>query len=279
MPILMKEAGAVFMNKICVVTKNKETYFIKKLIEEVGDRLTFFNPWSDYTIPESDLYFARTTGVYHNDLDLLMMGTLPHEKVINPVPALKRFRSKSTQYYWFEDQDIPALPWLSLQGEDPIQVEKFFRLYPEVVVKPIIGQGGWGVEAFNWEGFSRWWKKKKREQDESYLIQPLIRGASEFRVFFCKNLEPIVLKRKAQSGIAANFQKEGSAEICELPEDTKEIVSKLISKSGAFYGAIDLFMTDHGPYILELNTVPGIEQLEKITGKNMIKEILGQLVG
>ncbi len=65
------------MNKLVVVTKNKETYFVRRLIEEVGNRAVFFNPWQDFILPESEKYLVRTTGVYRSDLDLHFLSTLP----------------------------------------------------------------------------------------------------------------------------------------------------------------------------------------------------------
>lgn len=259
------------MNKLVVLAKNQNTYFIKRLTEEVRDGVAFFNPWADLLLPEGENYLVRTTGVYGNDLDLLFLKSLPAEKIINPLPSIQRFRSKSAQYHWMEEQGLPMLHWLPVKGIDLITIEKFFRLYPESVVKPIIGQGGWGVEALSWERFKSW--KKKRGTDESYLLQPLIKGATEYRYFFIKDDFEIALKRTAKSGIAANFQKQGGAEVCDFPEEFKPVVQKIIQTSGAQYGALDLLIDDKALYVLELNVVPGIEQLEKVSGINIMARL------
>jgi glutathione synthase/RimK-type ligase-like ATP-grasp enzyme len=265
------------MNNICVVAKNKETYFIKKLMNTLGHSLQVFDPWSDFMVPEADFYITRTTGVYGSDLDLLMLNHLPKHKLINSLDVLKRFRSKPIQYSWFEQQDIPILPWLSLKNCDLITVEKFFRLYPEVIVKPSIGQGGWGVEALRWSDFKAW--KKKKGNDTDYLMQPYLKGASEFRYFFMKGLSPIVLHRSVKTGVAANFRKQGEAIVSSLPEKFSPLMKDLVSKSQAFYGAIDLLVQDERPYVLELNSVPGIEQLEKVSGREVIQELVNGLTG
>lgn len=262
------------MNKLVIITKNKQTYFIERLIKEVGDgQAVLFDPWSDLTLPDADYYLIRTTGVYGSDLDLMMIQGLPQDRVINPIMTLKNFRSKSAQYTWFDEQDFPALHWIPLQGADLLIVERFFRLYPQVVVKPLIGQGGWGIEVFTWATFKSWWKKKKGK-DESYLMQPLISGARELRYFFIKNTFNLCIERKAKSGIAANFKLHGSAVQTDLPAEFQDMVDRLIESSGALYGAIDLFIDEGRPVILELNTVPGIEQLEEVTGLNIIQKLL-----
>ncbi len=261
------------MNQICVLAKNSQTYFIRRLIEEVGNRVALFNPWADFELPEANCYLARTTGVYKSDLDLSLMKGIDQNKLINPLAALVRFRSKSSQYQWFDDQDIPALPWLPLQNADLIQVERFFRLYPFLVVKPLVGQGGWGVEVLTWESFGAWWKKR-RGKDESYLLQPYIRETLEFRCFFIEGEAPLFLERSARTGVAANFKAQGSAKVSRFPQEYKEWLGQIISKSGLKYGAIDLFMKSTGPVVLEINAAPGIEQLELLTGKNVIQPLL-----
>lgn len=263
------------MNKLCVVAKNKETYFIKRLIEEVGQSVMLFDPWSDFTIPEAELYLVRTTGVYRSDLDLMLLQTLPPEKIVNGLNALRRFRSKDGQYEWFEKENFPAMPWLGLKGTDLITVEKFFRLYPEAVVKPLNGQGGRGIEGLNWENFKSW--KKSRGSDEDYLLQPFIKDAIELRYFFIRGNEPIVLERKSKSGLAANFRKQGEAKLSVLPTGLEPMIRDLVEKSGLMYGAVDLLIKDGHPYVLEMNSVPGIEQLENISGMNIPASLIKAL--
>jgi glutathione synthase/RimK-type ligase-like ATP-grasp enzyme len=260
------------MNKLVIIAKNSKTYFIDRLIKEVGN-VELFNPWTDMTLPVADHYVMRTTGVYRSDLDLMIAQALPQERIINSLVALKRFRSKSSQYTWFEELDFPVLHWLALKGTDLITIEKFFRLYPSVVVKPLVGQGGWGIEVLTWKTFKTWWKKRKG-RDEDYLIQPFIKGARELRYFFIKDTFSVTLERKFRSGVAANFKLQGTAFTTELPEEFKELVNRVVDSSRALYGAIDLLIDDGHLIILELNTVPGIEQLEQVTGLNIIQKLL-----
>jgi glutathione synthase/RimK-type ligase-like ATP-grasp enzyme len=260
------------MNKLIVFAKNKNTYFIKRLIEEVDFGVELFDPWSDFELPRGDFYLVRTTGVYQSDLDLLILKSLPQDKISNPLATIDIFRSKKNQYLWLESHGYPILPWIDLSKTDDIQKERFFRLYPEVVSKPIFGQGGWGIELFNWDKFKGWWKRKKGK-DESYLIQPYIKNAKEFRGFFIQGHPMIFLERRAQHSIAANFTQSGNAAWVEIEERYKGLLEQLARESGAFYGAIDFFIQEEQLILLELNAVPGIEQLERVTGKNIMKEL------
>jgi glutathione synthase/RimK-type ligase-like ATP-grasp enzyme len=259
------------MNKICVVAKNKETYFIKRLIEEVGQNLSLFNPWEDLEFPDADLYLSRCTGVYGSDLDLVFLKTVS-SKLINNFHVLNLFRSKKTQYEWFEHENIPSLPWISIQGQNLTTIEKFFRLYPESVVKPLVGQGGWGVEKLVWGEFKSW--KKKKNSDDRYLLQPLIKDGREYRTFFIQGGKSWTLERKNRSGVAANFKNQGEAILTQLPPEASSEIQRLIEMSKAHYGAIDLIIKDGIISILELNIAPGVEQLEKVTGENVVRELV-----
>lgn len=262
------------MKNIVIVAKNQETHFIKRMIEEAGQKsCEFFNPWKDFSIPEGSFYLVRTTGIHHSDLDLLMLSGLESNKVINPLRSLRRFRSKKTQYEWMEEVNFPILPWLDLRGCDLLTVEKFFRLYPEMVVKPHCGQGGWGIEVLTWESFKTWWKKKQN-RDEDYLLQPYQRGSEEFRYFFIKGEWSATLKRIAQKGVAANFKNDGKAEIAALPDQFALALQEVAERSGLLYGAIDVLVDGNNLAILDVNSVPGIEQLEAVTGENVMSKLL-----
>ncbi len=264
------------MNKIIVLAKNKQTHFIKRLIEEVGEGVELFDPWSDFLLPDGQRYLVRTTGVYGSDLDLMMLKTLPAGAVFNSPAVLRRFRSKDEQYSWFEERDVLCLPWIPLQGTDIVTVEKFFRLYPNAVVKPLRGQGGWGIEALTWDKFRTW--KKQRGTDQAYLLQPFIKNAVEFRFFFLTGEAPLVLERRPRSGVAANFRRDSEARVSTLPQEFRKGIEDLVEASGASYGAVDLIISDGRAYVLELNTVPGVEQLEALTGENVVGRIVRRLL-
>ena len=56
------------MNKLVIITKNPQTYFIERLIKDVGeDKVKLFNPWTDLEFPMGENYLVRTTGVYGSD--------------------------------------------------------------------------------------------------------------------------------------------------------------------------------------------------------------------
>ena len=60
----------------------------------------------------------------------------------------------------------------------------------------------------------------------------------------------------------------------QLPPEASSEIQRLIEMSKAHYGAIDLIIKDGIISILELNIAPGVEQLEKVTGENVVRELV-----
>ena len=254
------------MNKILVVAKNPETYFIKRLTQEVGeDRIQLYNPWIDPAPLGFNRILFRSFGVYHSDkdLDFVRSSLIP---TLNSIESLQIFRSKSSQYQFFNSRNHPSLPWWHLKDWEEEGGDLF-------LVKPDLGQGGWGIQVMSADALSGWREEKFVQEDLSWIVQPFVR-APEYRVFFMGN-ERITLKRVPKMNHkAANFAQEGEATVVKTPFHVSLPVEKLIFDSQAYYGAIDLLDTPNGIVFLEVNVVPGIEQLEKITGINIIRGLL-----
>lgn len=251
------------MNKLCVVARNRETYFIKRLTEEVGD-IFFWNPWESNLIPEADIYLMRTSGVYGDDrdIDLLRDNKRP---IINPIAAHELLRDKARQFRFLEKKGFHLIPWKTLDDRGEFLPEK-------ILIKPIRGQGGWGIRTMNQEEFLAW---EKSTTDRSWIIQPYLEEVKELRLFFCGD-EEILLERTG--GIAANFSQGGRAMMIPIPDALSELGEEIRMITGLLYGSVDLFQTKNGEHlILEINPVPGVEQLEKVTGLNIIRKVISHL--
>ena len=251
------------MNKLCVVTRNQETYFIKRLTEEVRE-LVFWNPWENAGLPDAETYLVRTSGVYGDDRDLDLLRNSPHT-VINPVSSHELLRDKAKQFLFLERKGFHLIPWNTLDGRGDFLPEK-------ILIKPIRGQGGWGIRVMNQEEFLKW---EKKTTDRSWLVQPYLENVKELRLFFCGD-EEVLLERTGE--IAANFTQGGSARMIPVPSELSELGEEIRMITGLRYGAIDLFETEKGEHlILEINPVPGIEQLEKVSGLNIVRKVISIL--
>lgn len=251
------------MNKLCVVARNRETYFAKRLTEEVRDIL-FWNPWEEKLLPDADKYLVRTSGVYGDDRDLESLRKTK-KMVLNPVSAHELLRDKAQQFRFLERKGFHLIPWKTLDDRGEFLPEK-------ILIKPIRGQGGWGIRVMNREEFLLW---ESLTTDRSWIIQPFLENVKELRLFFCGD-EEILFKRTGE--MAANFNQGGSAQLIPMPGSLGELGEEIRMITGLSYGAVDLFETQDGQHlILEINPVPGVEQLEKVSGLNIVRKVVSLL--
>ncbi len=258
------------MNEIAVIAKNKSTYFIKRLTQEVGD-VPVFDPWTESNVPEAHFYLVRTTGVYRDDGDLTFLEQLKRP-VFNSALAMKLFRLKSEGNHFLTKKGFCSP--VTLRLEDSKSSLDFVKHFGKVIVKPERGQGGWGIKILNPETFSEWWVEQEKKKDLDYILQEFLGDWEEYRVFFMGQVKQVTLKRTSP-GAAANFAVGGKAVLAELPSMVP--IHEIIEASQCVYGSIDIMCRKKQYSILEVNVSPGIEQLEMVSGQNIIKPLVSYL--
>lgn len=262
------------MNKYSVFARHPQTSFIQRLTEEVGDSLRLINPWEGESLPREGIAILRPSSRYRDsDEWTCFQNVSPHLRIINSPSAFAKFRTKDLQYLFWDSQGISVLPWLPLAGLNQKKALSFLhQLGKEGIIKPTLGLQGWGVRSICPESFKQWWEDKVIEGDLDYLIQRQALG-EEYRVFFIGE-KRWVLKRQGVAGEAANYARGGSATLTTLPTRHRDLVEKIISLSNAHYGAVDFIEEGGSLWPLDLNLAPGIEQLESVSGQNIMRELL-----
>jgi glutathione synthase/RimK-type ligase-like ATP-grasp enzyme len=262
------------MNKLWVLAKNFNTYFIQRLIDEVGE-VTCFNPWDEPPPAAAQgVVLVRSSGVYRSDLDLEVIEQhFSHCRVLNPLSILKTFRSKPRQYQALESLGLKILPWLDLQSATRQNLSEFIQLTgrQKFVLKPHRGQGGWGIRVLTGSETGPW---LQQSSDREYLLQPYLEHAPEWRVFFHPDQPELCLRRKGT--MAANFAQGGTAEVSRTPRELQHLVQELRSQ-GFAYGAVDALEWEGQFWPIDINATPGVEQLEAVTGQNIVRALVRSL--
>lgn len=264
------------MNKLQIFAKNPHTFFIDRIKEEaslLGVEVGITNPWLEkaYQKNSSEVFLVRSTSIHGTDDDLSYIEKFDL-KTLPPLKALKILRTKPQQFAYFSAQNIGHLPWRNLLTVAEEEIRDFAKNKKKLLIKPQRGQAGWGVRVFSGvEELLEWWHSSS---DREYLLQPYIEEHEEVRVFFMENTY-LALKR-VKKGVAANFRQDGQAIQIPVPPQLQEIVEKIRQDLKLTYGAADFLLSSPKgtPYLLEMNLVPGIEQLEGVTGRNIAKELL-----
>jgi glutathione synthase/RimK-type ligase-like ATP-grasp enzyme len=194
---------------------------------------------------------------------------------------------KTRQSLWMAQQQWPLLPFFthrgSLSAEDPAwRAFHDQHLTPDGwVLKMNRGQRGVGVHFLKTEmELLSWCETLWRMGDQDFLIQPRVAQGPEYRITLLGQKVWAVLKRSSDKAVA-NFAQGGEARellFTEWPFELKRLIDQITARPVAQVLSLDILMSAHGPVISDINTVPGFEQLEAVTGRNFAGDLLKGLL-
>lgn len=109
------------------------------------------------------------------------------------------------------------------------------------------------------------------------IVQEFVKEAkgSDIRAFVVDGVVVGAMKRSAKKGeFRSNLHRGGTAEIYDLTEEEENAALKAARVLGLGICGVDMLQSESGPLILEVNSSPGLEGIEKATGKNIAKSII-----
>ncbi|SHF95503.1 SSU ribosomal protein S6P modification protein [Mariniphaga anaerophila] len=109
------------------------------------------------------------------------------------------------------------------------------------------------------------------------IVQEFIEEAkgADIRAFVVDGVVVGAMKRQAKQGeFRSNLHRGGTAEVIELTEEEENAALKAARVMGLGICGVDMLKSNYGPLILEVNSSPGLEGIEKATGKNIAKNII-----
>lgn len=100
-------------------------------------------------------------------------------------------------------------------------------------------------------------------------------GGADLRVFIVGGNIVGAMKRQGKEGeFRSNLHRGGSASIIELTEEEENTALKAARVLGLGVAGVDLLQSKKGPLVLEVNSSPGLEGIEKATNKDIAKQII-----
>jgi ribosomal protein S6--L-glutamate ligase len=112
------------------------------------------------------------------------------------------------------------------------------------------------------------------------IVQEFIREAkgADIRAFVIDGHVVGAMKRQAKEGeFRSNLHRGGTAEVVQLSR-TEEIAALKAAKAlGLGIAGVDMLQSERGPLIIEVNSSPGLEGIERATQKDIAGEIIKYL--
>ncbi|QNL49500.1 30S ribosomal protein S6--L-glutamate ligase [Olivibacter sp. SDN3] len=109
------------------------------------------------------------------------------------------------------------------------------------------------------------------------LIQEYIKESrgEDVRVFIVDGKVVGSMKRIAKEGeFRSNLHRGGIADTIRLTKAEKDTALRAAAELGLTVCGVDMLQSDRGPLVLEVNSSPGLEGIEKATGKNISASII-----
>lgn len=113
-----------------------------------------------------------------------------------------------------------------------------------------------------------------------FLVQEFIKDSpgTDYRAFVIGDKVVASFKRQAQGDeFRSNLHLGGSGEKAKITPEERAMCIKATKAMGLKVAGVDFLRSSKGPLIMEVNSSPGLEGIEKYTGKNVAEKIISYI--
>lgn len=111
-----------------------------------------------------------------------------------------------------------------------------------------------------------------RNLDAHFLVQEFVKEAkgADIRCFVIGNKVVASMKRQAKEGeFRSNIHRGGTATPIRITPEERSTAVRAARIMGLNVAGVDLLRSNHGPVVMEVNSSPGLEGIERATGKDV----------
>jgi len=104
------------------------------------------------------------------------------------------------------------------------------------------------------------------------MVQEFIKeaGGSDIRCFVVGGKVVAAMRRVAKEGeFRSNLHRGGTAEVVKLSPEERSTAVRAANIVGLNVAGVDILRSNHGPVVMEVNSSPGLEGIEGVTGKDI----------
>ena len=109
------------------------------------------------------------------------------------------------------------------------------------------------------------------------IVQEFIKESKgmDVRAFVVDGRVVGAMKRTGKEGeFRSNLHRGGSAQLIELTQEEETTAIKAAKALGLHVAGVDMLQSERGPLVIEVNSSPGLEGIEKATGQDIAGEIV-----
>ena len=164
-------------------------------------------------------------------------------------------------------------------ADHPSEVDRILKAVgrPPYVIKVIEGSQGLGVVKADSESAARSVIEALQGLKAKILVQEFIAEAegADLRCFVVKDKVVASMRRQgAPDDFRSNLHRGGSATSCKLTRAEREMAVKAAKAMGLSVAGVDLLQSHRGPLVMEVNSSPGLEGIERATGIDVASKVI-----
>jgi ribosomal protein S6--L-glutamate ligase len=202
-----------------------------------------------------------------------MMGVYP----LNESVAIGRSRDKLRSMQLMARDGI-GLP-VTTFAHDAKQTEEVLKLAGDapLVIKLLEGTQGLGVVLADTNRSAKSVFEAFRATNTNILIQEFIKeaGGTDIRAIVVGGKVIAAMKRTGAEGeFRSNLHRGGSAQVVKLSAEERATAIRAAKSMGLNACGVDMLRANHGPVIMEVNSSPGLEGVEKATGLDIAGKMI-----
>ncbi|MCZ4280622.1 30S ribosomal protein S6--L-glutamate ligase [Kiloniella laminariae] len=194
-----------------------------------------------------------------------MMGVYP----LNESVAIGRSRDKLRSMQLLARDGI-GLP-VTTFAHDPKQTEEVLNISggAPVVIKLLEGTQGIGVVLADTDRSAKSVIEAFRGAGVNILVQEFIKesAGTDIRALVVGGKVVAAMQRKGAEGdFRSNLHRGGSAKPIKISPEERSTAIRAAKSMGLNVCGVDMLRSNHGPVVMEVNSSPGLEGVEKATG-------------
>jgi ribosomal protein S6--L-glutamate ligase len=146
-----------------------------------------------------------------------------------------------------------------------------------VVIKLLEGTQGVGVVLGETHNAAKSVIEAFRGANVNILVQEFIKeaGSTDIRAIVIGGKVVATMKRTGAAGdFRSNLHRGGSAEVIKITSEERSTAIRAAKSMGLNVCGVDMLRSNHGPVVLEVNSSPGLEGVEKATGLDVAGKII-----
>ncbi len=282
--------------KIALLSRNKNLYSTKRLIEAAETRghevrrldvlrcymnITSHRPSINYKGEELSGFDAVIPRIgasvtFYGAAVLRqfeMMGVYP----LNESVAVTRSRDKLRACQLLSRKGI-GLPITGFANK-PDDIDDLIKMVggAPLVIKLLQGTQGIGVVLAETKKAAESVIESFLDLNISVLVQEYIgeAGGADIRCLVVGEKVVAAMKRQGAEGeFRSNIHRGGSASLIKITPEERSTAVRAASTMGLNVCGVDILRSNHGPVVMEVNSSPGLEGIEKATGKDIAGTVL-----